>query len=460
MRIATVVAALALGAGALALTGWIGPKGPSAPGGGPDASPGAAPVAAIPGRPPATTPGASAPETPAPEAAPAADADAPSAPEAGTSVAEAASPDAPRFDVVRVEPDGAALVAGRAAPGATVEARLNGAVIGEAVADATGQFVLFAETAPRAETQAGPEAAPAAVAQELTLAARLPGRPETLSADSVLILPAAAAPGATIASVAPLEAPQAGAPRPGAPAAPGPAPPPAPTRTEAPAEGEFADAPAAGTPDASQAPQIAEASAEPAGQGDAAGEATQQAAALEPAPPVLLKTSSTGEVSVLDPERLGPARGVTLDALTYTERGDVHLAGRGAAGRTARIYADDRHQADAAVGEDGAWRITLAGLRRPGHYTLRVDEVDERGRVASRIESPFLREPPEALAAQPGQVVVQPGHSLWAIAQARYGSGTRYALIYGANRDRIRDPDLIYPGQVFDLPSGETPPPR
>ena len=89
-----------------------------------------------------------------------------------------------------------------------------------------------------------------------------------------------------------------------------------------------------------------------------------------------------------------------------------------------------------------------------------VDEIDETGRVASRIESPFLREPPETLAALPHQVVVQPGHSLWAIAQARYGSGTRYALVYGANRERIRDPDLIYPGQVFDLPSGEAPPPR
>ena len=32
------------------------------------------------------------------------------------------------------------------------------------------------------------------------------------------------------------------------------------------------------------------------------------------------------------------------------------------------------------------------------------------------------------------------------------GAGTRYTLIYQANRDSIRDPDLIYPGQIFRLP--------
>ena len=49
-------------------------------------------------------------------------------------------------------------------------------------------------------------------------------------------------------------------------------------------------------------------------------------------------------------------------------------------------------------------------------------------------------------------LVVQPGNSLWRIARQSYGAGGRYALIYSANRDRIGDPDLIYPGQVFTLP--------
>jgi len=44
------------------------------------------------------------------------------------------------------------------------------------------------------------------------------------------------------------------------------------------------------------------------------------------------------------------------------------------------------------------------------------------------------------------------GDSLWNIARIRYGNGLRHTLIYGANKDQIRDLDLIYPGQVFSLP--------
>ena len=47
---------------------------------------------------------------------------------------------------------------------------------------------------------------------------------------------------------------------------------------------------------------------------------------------------------------------------------------------------------------------------------------------------------------------VQPGSTLWAIAKERYGSGIEYHKVFEANKERIRDPDLIYPGQVFEIP--------
>jgi nucleoid-associated protein YgaU len=49
--------------------------------------------------------------------------------------------------------------------------------------------------------------------------------------------------------------------------------------------------------------------------------------------------------------------------------------------------------------------------------------------------------------------VVSPGDSLWLISRLAYGDGMRYALIFKANRDRIRNPDRIYPGQTFVLPA-------
>jgi len=73
-------------------------------------------------------------------------------------------------------------------------------------------------------------------------------------------------------------------------------------------------------------------------------------------------------------------------------------------------------------------------------------------------ESPFQRIFPTAeqlaLLTDATSVIVQPGNNLWTIAEGRYGEGVRYTTIFEANKEQIRDPDLIYPGQVFELPEG------
>jgi nucleoid-associated protein YgaU len=48
--------------------------------------------------------------------------------------------------------------------------------------------------------------------------------------------------------------------------------------------------------------------------------------------------------------------------------------------------------------------------------------------------------------------VVSRGDSLWHISRVTYGSGMRYAVVYKANRNQIRDPNRIYPGQIIVLP--------
>lgn len=57
-----------------------------------------------------------------------------------------------------------------------------------------------------------------------------------------------------------------------------------------------------------------------------------------------------------------------------------------------------------------------------------------------------------------GKVIIRRGDNLWTIARRVYGEGIRYTTIYQANKGQIRDPDLIYPGQVFALPNAETAP--
>ncbi|UWU77344.1 LysM peptidoglycan-binding domain-containing protein [Bradyrhizobium huanghuaihaiense] len=64
--------------------------------------------------------------------------------------------------------------------------------------------------------------------------------------------------------------------------------------------------------------------------------------------------------------------------------------------------------------------------------------------------------PADALSTAPteagGSRVISRGDSLWALSRLAYGDGARYAVIFRANRDKIHNPNLIYPGQTFVLP--------
>ncbi len=55
------------------------------------------------------------------------------------------------------------------------------------------------------------------------------------------------------------------------------------------------------------------------------------------------------------------------------------------------------------------------------------------------------------------EVTVLAEDTLWGLAEEAYGDGHDWTRIYDANRDQITDPDLIYPGQVLDVPNGDIP---
>ncbi|WP_422053628.1 LysM peptidoglycan-binding domain-containing protein [Shimia sp.] len=81
-------------------------------------------------------------------------------------------------------------------------------------------------------------------------------------------------------------------------------------------------------------------------------------------------------------------------------------------------------------------------------------EAATKAQASEAALQPTPEAKPEPTAAQPPVriVTVQPGATLWAIARDRYGEGQLYLQVFEANKDKIRDPDLIYPGQVFSVP--------
>ncbi|MFL5258319.1 MAG: LysM peptidoglycan-binding domain-containing protein, partial [Hyphomicrobiales bacterium] len=56
-----------------------------------------------------------------------------------------------------------------------------------------------------------------------------------------------------------------------------------------------------------------------------------------------------------------------------------------------------------------------------------------------------------------GRVVIQPRNNLWKLSRVIYGRGVHYRVIFAANKNQIRDPDRIYPGQIFTIPNASPP---
>jgi hypothetical protein len=148
---------------------------------------------------------------------------------------------------------------------------------------------------------------------------------------------------------------------------------------------------------------------------------------------------------------------VSLDSVDYDEKGDLILSGRADVGATINVYVDNKSVGQAMGQADGTWKLQPDTAISPGDHRLRVDQIGTDGKVAHRVELPFSRAEPEQTKLAEGQVIVQPGNSLWRIARRNYGQGLLFTVIYEANRGQIRDPDLIYPGQVFSLPKSDQP---
>jgi nucleoid-associated protein YgaU len=155
--------------------------------------------------------------------------------------------------------------------------------------------------------------------------------------------------------------------------------------------------------------------------------------------------SSQGTPSVDKPLAL------SMDALEYDDQGRAVLSGRATPGATVQIYAGNQPLATATADAAGEWSATSARVVGPGRVELRLDQLGKDARVVQRIVVPLAQAATAELI--PGQsYTVQPGNNLWQISRRAYGVGTRYLIIYSANLSQIRDPERIYPGQVFRVP--------
>ena len=120
-----------------------------------------------------------------------------------------------------------------------------------------------------------------------------------------------------------------------------------------------------------------------------------------------------------------------------TQNADLPEAPRGTPGETAVEGGDTGSvPATAASSEPASPTAAASGARAPD------DDL-----------APGLLNRQAALTAVDGRVIIRRGDTLWRISRDTYGLGRRFTVIYLANGEQIRDPNRIYPGQVFRVPS-------
>ncbi|QKV18444.1 LysM peptidoglycan-binding domain-containing protein [Oricola thermophila] len=351
----------------------------------------------------------------------------------------------PTFGLLRVEPDGSTVIAGQAGPGARIEVLTGDRMLAGTMAESNGDFVAILEeplepgdyeivlrsTEPDGDVAMSTETAIISVPDkgregELLALVEQPGEPSRLINTPKPVAPQAETEPGQAAVDAPEAAPDTAAPQ-----------------------------------DAGSEPDTEMAAAEPQGNGGAA-------------------TAAPGDIRI---------DAVEIDGDT------VFVAGSARPGAQVRVYANDILLGDTTAGPNGRFLVEVKVDLPVGDYIIRADVINSvTADVVARAAVPFTREAGERVAAVAttpetspeggtvevplpsaalpdgpppvpegvtvtGQlkrtnssVIIRRGDTLWHISRRIYGEGIRYTTIYLANEQQIKDPDMIWPGQIFTLP--------
>ncbi|PSH67983.1 peptidase M23 [Phyllobacterium brassicacearum] len=388
------------------------------------------PVAPVSGT--AQTETAPQPQAPGTQTPPAPDTTAP-APQAAQTPPAAAAPQgevaeakpiAPTFDVLRVEPSGAMVIAGKAGKNATVDLLARSNVIGSTKSSESGDFVIVLDDPLKPGDY------------QLVLRSTLPDGTAMTSLETAIVSIPETKTGQVLALVE-----QSGQPS------------------------RMITKPQAVEPPAAS---------------------TETATAAAP----------KGDKPVVAPDEKAL---IAVEAVEI-EGNKLFIAGTAEAGSTVKVYANDDLVGVTKTSPNGRFLVQAVRELAVGDYIVRADMIGKDGvTVAARAAVPFKREAGDRVSAVAsadpapapsvdgsqtstgavapqtdaqavqapdveaplknveGSVIIRRGDNLWRISRRTYGEGMRYTTIYLANKEQIRNPNMIFPGQVFSLPKKDKP---
>ncbi|NTS30044.1 LysM peptidoglycan-binding domain-containing protein [Phyllobacterium sp. BT25] len=319
----------------------------------------------------------------------------------------------PTFDILRVEPSGSIVVAGKAAKNATVDLLSGSQIVGTGKATDTGDFVIALDTPLKPGDY------------QLVLRSTLPDGSALTSLETAIVSIPENKSGQVLALV--------------------------------------------------------EQSGQPSRM-----ITTPQATA--PAAPAEAQTATATDASPAGDKPAAPAeRALVAVEAVEIEGNKIFIAGTSEPGSTVKLYANDDPLGTTKTAPNGRFLLQTVQELAVGDYIIRAEMMGRDGMtIIARAAVPFKREAGERVAAiadsspgdsatgavpqgtdpaaqnseaplknVDGSVIIRRGDNLWRISRRTYGAGVRYTTIYLANKEQIRNPNKIFPGQVFTLPDQE-----
>jgi nucleoid-associated protein YgaU len=212
------------------------------------------------------------------------------------------------------------------------------------------------------------------------------------------------------------------------------------------------------------------------------------------------KAEATAVMSALDASPSAPDGGnmPVFDIARIASTGEAVIAGRAAPGATVELLLDGKVYDQAIADQSGQfvmtpprlpagdYRLTLRSKQPDGSQVTSIQSVmvalhpsqsdpsqayqlsQPASQIAKGRESAASQQEkadptavtsslgggsPSSKAVRKRAIVVTGGDSLWRISRVNFGNGERYSVIYNANRNQIRDPNRIYPGEMLVIPN-------
>ncbi len=164
-----------------------------------------------------------------------------------------------------------------------------------------------------------------------------------------------------------------------------------------------------------------------------------------------LLDSDTETIDMLNQDSIG--NGLSLDLVNYNSSGLILLKGRTLPNHEVKFLNLNNIIGKSISNDFGKWEFAIKELELLNVKTIFTEINGEE------ISLPFSQVDLEEYVnvyntnLEERNIVVEPGNSLWRIARKTLGGGIFYSEIYRNNLKRIKNPDLIYPGQVFNIPN-------